>query len=99
MLMAENAGLVSAWMEEEEERLGEDALRGAIAACADAGVRFTVRNEKGGPAETIDRIAREEKIDHIVMGTRGLGSIRGLLAGSVANQVLHLAHVPVTLVK
>ena len=33
------------------------------------------------------------------MGTRGLGSIRGLLLGSVATQVLHLVDMPVTLVK
>ena len=45
-------------------------------------------------------IAGEEKADHIIMGTRGLGGIRGLLLGSVSTQVLHLAgDVPVTLVK
>ena len=32
------------------------------------------------------------------MGTRGLGSISGLLLGSVATKVLHLVKVPVTLV-
>ena len=48
----------------------------------------------------IHRIAGEEKADHIIMGTRGLGGIRGLLLGSVSTQVLHLAgDVPVTLVK
>jgi nucleotide-binding universal stress UspA family protein len=58
-----------------------------------------VRYERGEPAATIDQIGREESIDHIVMGTRGLGSIRGLLVGSVATRVLHLVEVPVTLVK
>jgi hypothetical protein len=33
----------------------------------------------------------------IVMGTRGLGSIQGLLMGSVAMKVIHLAEVPITL--
>jgi nucleotide-binding universal stress UspA family protein len=33
------------------------------------------------------------------MGTRGLGGVRGLLLGSVTTQLLHLADVPVTLVK
>ena len=48
----------------------------------------------------IHRIAGEEKADHIIMGTRGLGGIRGLLLGSVSTQVLHLVgDVPVTLVK
>jgi nucleotide-binding universal stress UspA family protein len=38
-------------------------------------------------------------VQHIVMGTRGLGGVRGLLLGSVATQLLHLTDVPVTLVK
>jgi nucleotide-binding universal stress UspA family protein len=98
--LVEGTGLMAAaWVEEEEDRRGEEALKGAVAACDAAGIPFDVRNERGAPAETIDRIAREEKIDHVVMGTRGLGSIRGLMVGSVANQVLHLANVPVTLVK
>ena len=33
------------------------------------------------------------------MGTRGLGGIQGLLLGSVATQVIHLAKVPITLIK
>ena len=43
--------------------------------------------------------ARDEGIKHIVMGTRGLGSIQGLLLGSVAMKVVHLAEVPITLLK
>jgi nucleotide-binding universal stress UspA family protein len=44
-------------------------------------------------------VAREKSIDHIVMGARGLGSIQGLLLGSVATKVIHLAEVPITLIK
>ena len=91
--------MTAAWIEEEEERTGEEALKGPVAACQAAGVLFTARCERGAPAATIDQIARKENVDHIIMGTRGLGSIRGLLVGSVATQVLHLVDVPVTLVK
>lgn len=37
--------------------------------------------------------------DQIVMGTRGHSPIKGLVLGSVAGKVVHLADVPVTLVK
>jgi nucleotide-binding universal stress UspA family protein len=98
--LVERAGIMlAAWVEEEERSASEEALKEAVAACRAAGVLFTARCERGAPAATIDRIAREEKVDGIVMGTRGLGVLRGLLLGSVATQVLHLVDVPVTLVK
>jgi nucleotide-binding universal stress UspA family protein len=33
------------------------------------------------------------------MGTRGMGAIAGMALGSVANKVVHLADLPITLVK
>jgi nucleotide-binding universal stress UspA family protein len=33
------------------------------------------------------------------MGTRGMSPIRNLVLGSVATQLIHLADIPVTLVK
>ena len=53
----------------------------------------------GPVAETIVNYAREHGCAQIVMGTRGLSSISGLLVGSVASKVLHLANIPVTCVK
>ncbi|MFN0302201.1 MAG: universal stress protein, partial [Burkholderiales bacterium] len=38
-------------------------------------------------------------ISEVVMGTRGLGSVSGLVLGSVATKIIHLVDVPVTLVK
>jgi nucleotide-binding universal stress UspA family protein len=71
----------------------------AATTCREAGVTYVTRSERGPVAATIDRVAREEHIAHIVMGTRGLGGVRGLLLGSVATQLLHLTDLPVTLVK
>ena len=53
----------------------------------------------GEPAEVIARYAAEKGCDQIIMGTRGLGAVGGLLLGSVATKVLHLASVPVLFVK
>jgi len=96
----EGAGIMSSsWIEQEEEKAGKEALREAETACREAGVSYATRSERGETAATIDRVAREEQVDHIIMGTRGLGGVRGLLLGSVATQVLHLVDVPVTVVK
>jgi nucleotide-binding universal stress UspA family protein len=75
------------------------ALKDAKGQCERASVAFKTLVRTGQPAETIAQVARDEHVKHIVMGTRGLGRIKGLLLGSVAMQVIHLADVPITLIK
>jgi nucleotide-binding universal stress UspA family protein len=53
----------------------------------------------GNVATTVAAQSRRLKCESIVMGTRGMGGIANLLLGSVASKVVHLARVPVTLVK
>lgn len=62
-------------------------------------VRAHTRVEVGDPAETVLDIAEEEESDLIVMGSRGFGTFRRLLMGSVSSQVLAQAHCPVLVVK
>jgi nucleotide-binding universal stress UspA family protein len=98
--LADGAGIMpESWIDQEEATGADEALRDAVTACRDAGVTYVTRSERGAVAATIDRVAREEKVTQIVMGTRGLGGVRGLLLGSVATQLLHLTDIPVTLVK
>jgi nucleotide-binding universal stress UspA family protein len=52
----------------------------------------------GDEAETIVKLARQKHCAEIVMGTRGLGSVKGLLLGSITTRVIHSARVPVTVV-
>jgi nucleotide-binding universal stress UspA family protein len=72
--------------------LGEAKLRGS-------GMPFTSEVVEGEPGETIARRASELDCEQIVMGTHGRGRVAALLVGSVATKVIHLAKVPVTLVK
>jgi nucleotide-binding universal stress UspA family protein len=53
----------------------------------------------GDPAATIAEFASKHHCEQIIMGTHGLGAIASLVMGSVATKVLHLASVPVMLVK
>src|SRR3546814_1453414 len=64
-----------------------------------AGVAYTSDIAIGDPADSIVTYAEQRGCDGIVMGTRGLGRVGGLLLGSVATKVLQLTKLPVTLAK
>lgn len=87
------------WLQETVAQASAKALKDSTGRCDGAGVAFKALTRTGQVAETIVRVAHSEDVKHIVMGTRGLGGIQGLLLGSVATQVIHLAEVPVTLIK
>jgi nucleotide-binding universal stress UspA family protein len=84
---------------EPAERSSAAILGPAADACRAQAVRCETRAGFGPIGETIVRLAREAHADQIIMGTRGLGRMRGLVMGSVATRVVQLAPVPVTLVK
>jgi len=88
----------SDWQEAASQASAK-ALKEAVGKAEAAGIAFKSIVRTGQTAEAIARAARDEGIEHIVMGTRGLGSIQGLLLGSVAMKVIHLAEVPITLIK
>ena len=88
----------SDWQEAASQASAK-ALKEAIGKAEVAGVAFKNIVRTGQTAEAIAQAAHDEGVGHIVMGTRGLGSIEGLLLGSVAMKVIHLAEVPITLLK
>ena len=53
----------------------------------------------GDPAEQLLEYAREQAVDLVVVGRRGVGKIRGLLMGSVSWKVNSLAECPVLTVR
>ena len=64
-----------------------------------AAVPYTMEILVGNIAEMIAKRADKLRCDSIVMGTRGMSAIVSLVMGSVATKVVHLANVPVTLIK
>jgi nucleotide-binding universal stress UspA family protein len=49
----------------------------------------------GGAAHSIAEVAEDEHADVIVIGSRGRTALAGLLLGSVAQRLLHIAPCPV----
>ena len=83
----------------EFERLAAAAFKPGKDLCDGAGVTCKTRQEMGPAARTIARIAADEDVDQIVMGTRSQGWLNGLFSIPVSAHVVELTKVPVTLVK
>jgi nucleotide-binding universal stress UspA family protein len=64
-----------------------------------SGISFRARVLVGPVAETIVDHARASRCDLIFIGTRGMTAVGNMLLGSTATKVLHLATVPVLVVK
>ena len=78
---------------------GQELLAPAKDILTRAGIHATVHVEFGDPCQVIAEHAKLHHCDMVVMGTHGRGALGSLVLGSVATKVLHLAHVPVTLVR
>jgi nucleotide-binding universal stress UspA family protein len=86
--------IAAEWRSEGEKLL----VQPKIMALAE-GLACVAEVRIGAAAEVIAAYAAEQGCDAIVMGARGMGAVVGLVMGSVAQKVVHLAGVPVTLVK
>ena len=63
------------------------------------GVQVITHDEPGDPRMVILEFAEHNGCDFIVVGSRGLGTVAGLLMGSVSGYVIHKAKCPVLVVK
>jgi len=81
----------------EEE--GKEYIQDVVDTAENAGVEATSAIELGRPAKTIIEYADENGSDLIVIGTQGRGGLSRRLLGSVTEQVVRLANVPVHTVR
>lgn len=63
------------------------------------GVNIKMIITRGNPAKEILSAANNNGVDMIVVGSRGLGGIKGMLLGSVSNAVVQNSKIPVMVVK
>ena len=82
-----------------ERRNTGSALMVEARALIGEGISIKEELRFGTPAESILEAAESFHCDLIIMGTRGLGILSGLLLGSQVQKVISLAEAPVLSVK
>ncbi|MCK5310462.1 MAG: universal stress protein [Desulfobacteraceae bacterium] len=80
-------------------KASEELIEPFIEMLEQGQVKFEARILEGNPGNKIPEVVKIEKIDLVVMGSRGVTNFTGLLLGSVAHQVLHKAECPVFITK
>lgn len=75
-----------------EHAVADSVLEKALQAVAGVEVNARTRSEVGDPAEVIVEVAKEEGVDLIVVGNRGMSSSKRFVLGSVPNNISH--HAP-----
>ena len=80
--------------------IGDEVLDSARSVMRGQGIDCSYILERGGKvAEHILRAEKSENCDAIVLGSRGFGTLEGLLKNSVSQVVLEHADIPVIIVK
>ncbi|WP_152656123.1 universal stress protein [Oceanobacillus sp. CFH 90083] len=77
------------------ESIRKELEEGGIKCKTDILLDYTFRN----PASQLIDYAKENEIELIVLGSRGLGGVGRFFLGSVSSQVVHQAHCKVLVVK
>lgn len=86
-------------IEQVSAAAGANTLQAAQALLDAAGLACETEVASGDPAHTLVDILENYGCDLVVMGASGTSALRSALLGSVSNEVLHAAGVPVMIVK
>jgi nucleotide-binding universal stress UspA family protein len=77
----------------------EEALKNPRFVKLTKELKFKLHTQTGDPVDRIATFVRKKHCKEVVMGTRGMGRLKGLIMGSVSTKIVQLVDVPVTLVK
>lgn len=92
---AMQAGLDLIEQIKKAEQEGQNLIGRTKSATGAANIELKGEVRMGLPAEVIASEAARLEVDAIVMGSRGLSDLKGLVIGSVSHKVMHIARCTV----
>lgn len=102
--MSEESASPPEWINEYMAKVRENDEKMLSQALKDAEtlypkLKITAKLLWGRPGKSIVSEAEEGRFDLVVIGSRGLGGLAGLVLGSVSRQVVNESKIPVLVVK
>jgi len=77
----------------------EKKMHPILELAKDVGVNTKITMLKGNPSQEIIKYVNSEKIDQLVIGSRGLNTFQEMVLGSVSHKVMKHVNCPITIVK
>lgn len=81
------------------ENSANDRMKAVAEQYGNRGIKVDTKVLKGNPADEICKEAKEGEYDLVVIGSRGIGDIKGFFLGSVSNKVVKQAPCPVLVIR
>ena len=91
-------GCLTSKLSEDLEEQCKNDLKEAVGSVPE-GIPYEKLFEIGSPGPVLLNMAEEKKCDLIVMGSRGLGPLKGIFMGSVSSYIVSRGKCPVLIVK
>ena len=92
-------GMFTGYPKDEFEEAGGEILKKSSQRVSMRGLKPELRLVKGHPTSEIAKTVNEEKYELLVIGSRGLGSVKAFLLGSISEKISRFAKCPVLIVK
>jgi nucleotide-binding universal stress UspA family protein len=83
----------------EVQAEGERIIKKAEQHASEEGIDYECKMAQGVPADEIIKCAHAERVDLVVIGSRGLNEVRSFLFGSVSDKVRLHVECPTLVVK
>src|SRR5918992_3356565 len=93
-------GFAHAFVKRELRRQGQEILDEQVKKIEASGGTVTQAHLRGGrTSDEVIKLSEELGVGLLVVGSRGLGTVRRILMGSHSEEIVHHAHVPVLVVR
>lgn len=85
-------------IKEYQQELFDDATKKAVELLQSKKCDYELLMRIGDPVQQISKLARELEVRYIIIGSRGMGVVKGTVLGSVSHGILHESKIPVLII-